>query len=123
VPELIADLNDVATHCSAQAEVAEMVELSIFDLKVCQMMHPYIGRKLSARVRRVSPPGIEVDLTDFNVTGFLPTRSIGERAEVKGPTLLVRAGGRRLSFSEGHPIAVRVRDVDFLRLQLLLELA
>jgi hypothetical protein len=27
------------------------------------------------------------------------------------------------SFTEGHPIAVRLKDVDFLRLQLMLELA
>ncbi len=123
VPELLADLNDVAAHCSAQAEVAEMVEFAMFDLKVCQMMHPHVGQKLAARVRRVSPAGIEVDLLEHNVSGFLPARRLGERAEVKGATLQIRAGKRRLSFTEGHPISVRLSDVDFLRLQLLLELA
>jgi exoribonuclease R len=123
VPELVADLNDVAAHCSAQAEVAEMAEMAVFDLKVCQMMHPHIGEKLAARVRRVSPAGLEVDLTDFNVSGFLPRRVLGERVEVRGDTLKVRAGRRSLSFSEGHPVGVQLRDVDFLRLQVLLELA
>jgi ribonuclease R len=123
VPELVADLNDVAAHCSAQAEVAEMAEMAVFDLKVCQMMHPHVGRKLEARVRRVSPAGLEVDLVEFNVSGFLPRRVLGERVEVKGDTLQVRAGRRSLSFSEGHPVGVRLRDVDFMRLQVLLELA
>jgi len=123
VPELVADLSDVAAHCSAQAEVAEMVEFAVFDLKVCQMMHPHIGEKLAAKVRRVSPAGLEVDLTEFNVSGFLPKRVLGERSEVKGDTLLVRSGRRSLSFTEGHPIGVQLRDVDFLRLQVLLDLS
>jgi ribonuclease R len=123
VPELLADLNDVAAHCSAQAEVAEMVEMAMFDLKVCQMMHPHVGQALEARTRRVSPAGLEVDLLAFNVTGFLPKRVLGERVEVKGDTLIVRAGKRRLSFSEGQAVGVRLADVDFLRLQVLLELA
>jgi len=123
VPALVADLNDVAAHCSAQAEVAGMVEMAMFDLKVCQMMHPHVGEKLEARTRRVSPAGLEVDLTAFNVTGFLPRRVLGDRLEVKGDTLIVRAGKRRLSFSEGQAVAVKLADVDFLRLQVLLELA
>lgn len=122
VPALLADLNDVAAHCSAQAEVAEMVEMAMFDLKVCQMMHPHVGEKLAARTRRVSPAGLEVDLTDFNVTGFLPKRVLGDKLEVKGDTLIVRAGKRRLSFSEGQNVGVRLADVDFLRLQVMLEL-
>jgi ribonuclease R len=121
--ELVADLNDVAAHSSAQAEVAEMAATAVGDLKVCQYMHPHVGQKLAAKVLRVSPAGIEVDLVDFNVAGFLPARAIGERVEVKGPTIQVRRGRRSLSFSEGHPIAVRLRDVDFIKLQLYLELA
>lgn len=123
VPALVSDLNDVAAHCSAQAEVAEMVEMAMFDLKVCQMMHPHVGEKIDARTRRVSPAGLEVDLLAFNVTGFLPRRILGDRVEVKGDTLIVRAGKRRLSFSEGQAIGVKVADVDFLRLQVMLELA
>jgi ribonuclease R len=120
---LLADLNDIASHCSAQAEVAEMVEFAIGDLKVCQFMHPHIGEKLAAKVQRVSPAGLELHLVDFNVSGFLPAKQLGERVEVKGPTLLVRAGKKSLSFSEGHAVAVRLKDVDFVRLQLMLELA
>jgi ribonuclease R len=121
--ELVHDLTEVAAHCSMQADVAEMAETAIFDLKICQFLHPHIGEKIDAVVVRVSPPGMEVRLVAFNVTGFLPTRSIGERAEVKGPILLIRAGRRSLSFSEGHPIRVRIQDVDFVRLSVMLELA
>jgi ribonuclease R len=119
----LRDLNDVASHCSAQSEVAEMVEQAVADLKVCQFMHPHVGEKLAARVLRVSPAGLELDLYDFNVNGFLPARSIGDKVEVKGPTILIRSGRQRRSFTEGHPIAVRLKDVDFVRLQLMLELA
>ena len=120
--ELVHDLTQVAAHCSMQADVAEMAETAIYDLKICQYLHPHIGEKIEAVVVRVSPPGMEVRLVPFNVTGFLPSRSIGEKAEVKGPNLLIRAGRRSLSFSEGHPIRVKIQDVDFMRLSVLLEL-
>ena len=81
-----------------------------------------MGEKLAAKVARVSPGGLELHLSDFNVTGFLPKRVLGERVEVKGDTLIVRAGKRRLSFSEGQAVGVKLADVDFLRLQVLLEL-
>jgi ribonuclease R len=121
--DLIDDLNQVADHCSAQAEVAEMVSYAVGDLKVCQFMHPHVGEKLKARVLRVSPPGLEIELVDFNVTGFLPARAIGERAEVKGPTITIKKGRELRSFTEGHPVSVRLKDVDFLKLQLMLALA
>lgn len=121
--ELLDDLNSIAAHSSAQADIAEMCANAVGDLKVCQFMHPHIGEKLKARVRRVSPPGLEIELVDFNVTGFLPARLIGEKVEVKGPTINIKRGRTFLSFTEGHPVAVRLKDVDFLRLQILLELA
>jgi exoribonuclease R len=102
--------------------MAEMAERSIFDLKVCQYMEPHIGEKLDAKVVRVMPPGMQVHLTDYNVDAFLPTRAIGERGEVKGATLQIRSGRQVRSFTEGYPIAVRLKDVDFLRLQVMLEL-
>ncbi|MBK8179022.1 MAG: RNB domain-containing ribonuclease [Planctomycetes bacterium] len=120
---LLADLNEIASHCSAQAEVAEMCETAIGDLKVCQYMHPHVGLKLDAKVARVSHAGLELHLTAFNVNGFLPAKKIGDRVEVSGPTLQIRQGKKRLSFTEGYPIAVRLVDVDFLRLQLMFELA
>ncbi len=120
--EFLADLNDVASHCSLQAELAEMAERSMEDLKVCQYLEPHVGLKLDALVLRVSPYGLEVRLTRFNVTAFLPARVLGERARVQGPHLTIQAGKRSLSFSEGHPIHVRIQDVDFVKLQVLLEL-
>lgn len=121
--DLVSDLNDVARHCTLQSEMAGMVAFAVTDLKVCQYMHPHVGEKLEATVQRVAPPGLTILLTDYNVTGFLPTRSIGERGKVDGSTLQVRAGKRTLSFTEGAAIAVTLKDVDFLRLQLMLELA
>lgn len=123
VDALLDDLNEIASHCSAQAEVAEMCETAIGDLKVCQFLHPHIGKKLDAKIARISPAGLELYLPEFNVNGFLPAKKIGDRVEVQGPTLQIRRGKQRLSFTEGYPIAVRLTDVDFLRLQLLFELA
>jgi ribonuclease R len=121
--DMVSELADVAAHCSMQSEIAEMVERAVFDLKVCQFLEPHIGEKVDAKLLRVSPAGLEVLLQPFNVTGFLPSRSLGERVKVEGPTLVVHAGRRARSFSEGHPIAVRIKDVDFVRLQVMLELA
>lgn len=121
--DLISDLNDVARHSSLQADLAEMAEQAIGDLKTCQYMEPHIGERLEAKVQRVNRGGIEVLLTDYNVSGFLPARSMGERPQVKGSTLTVRAGKRMLSFTEGYPVKICIKDVDFIRLQILLELA
>ncbi len=117
----VADLNDIAWHCTLQAEMAELASIAVGDLKVCQYMHPHVGEKMEARIERVSPAGLSVALTDYNVTAFLPTKLLGERGRVEGPTITIRAGRRTLSFTEGYPIAVRLKDVDFLRLQLMLE--
>ncbi|MFT7679632.1 MAG: ribonuclease R, partial [Planctomycetota bacterium] len=120
---IVDELNEVAAHASLQAEVAKMAETAIGDLKVCQYMEPQIDKKLEARVVRVSRGGLEVRLDDFNVTGFLPVRSMGERPKVQGSTLTLRAGKRVLSFTEGYPITVLLKDVDFIRLQVLFVLA
>ena len=121
--DLVQELSDVAAHCSLQADVAGMVERAVFDLKVCQLMHPHIGETIVADVQRVSMAGLEVLLKEHNVTGFLPARSIGEKSKVEGPTIQIRQGRRTLSFTEGHPIKVLLKDVDFVRLQVMLELA
>ncbi|MBL6720149.1 MAG: VacB/RNase II family 3'-5' exoribonuclease [Planctomycetes bacterium] len=120
---LLEDLNQTAAHASMQAETAEMAETAVKDLKVCQFMEPHIGERLEARVVRVSRGGLEVHLLDFNVGGFLPARSMGQRPRVEGATLTVRVGKRVLSFTEGYAIRVEVKAVDFIRLQVLLELA
>jgi len=120
---LLQDLNDVAAHCSIQSEVAEMTEIAVKDLKVCQYMAPHVGEKLAAKILRVSRGGMEVHLEDFNVTGFLPARAIGDRTHVKGSTITITSGKRTLSFTEGYSIAVVIEDVDFIRLQVLFGLA
>lgn len=120
---LVADLNEMAMHSSLQADTAEMAEKAIGDLKVCQFMEPHIGEVHVAKILRVSNFGLEVKFPEFNVTGFLPSRAIGERPKLKGPTLQLQAGKRLYSFTEGTDIKIRIREVDFLRLQVLLELA
>ncbi|MAF65696.1 MAG: hypothetical protein CMJ84_08570 [Planctomycetes bacterium] len=120
--ELVGDLNQIAAHCSVRSEVAEMASRAVGDLKTCQYMEPRIGERLDGRVVRVSPPGMEILLVEQNVSAFLPTRAIGDRGTVKGATLQVRRGRAVRSFTEGHPIAVKLAEVDFLRLQLTLEL-
>lgn len=117
------ELNDTAAHCSFQAETAAMAEVAVKDLKVCQFMEPRIDETFDAKVRRVSRGGLEVEIGELNVTGFIPARSIGDRPKCDGPTLKVSVGKRVLSFTEGYRISVRVKDVDFLRLQVMFELA
>jgi ribonuclease R len=121
--DFLADMNDMAMHSSIQAGTAEMGEQAIGDLKVCQYISPHVGERHRAKVTRVSRFGIELHLPKFNITGFLPTRAIGEKPEVKGPTLQIRAGRKLFSFTEGYSIDVIIQNVDFLRLQVLFELA
>jgi ribonuclease R len=118
----VQELNQMAGHASMQADMADMCEQAMDDLKVCQFMEPRIGQKFSALVQRVSRPGLDVLLTELNVRGFLPAKSIGDRVRVEGPTITIGQGKRVLSFTEGYAVAVRVKDVDFVRLQVLLEL-
>ncbi|HHI79100.1 MAG TPA: RNB domain-containing ribonuclease [Planctomycetes bacterium] len=120
--EFLEDMNEMAQHASLQANIAEMAEKAMGDLKVCQYMSPHVGETLEAKILRVSRYGLEIFLKDYNVSGFLPARSIGERPELKGPTLILRAGRRLFSFTEGYAIQVRIKGVDFLRLQVLFEL-
>ena len=120
---LVDELNATAAHCSVQAEAASLAELAVKDLKVCQFMEPRIDETFEAKVHRVSRGGLEVEIGELNVTGFVPARSIGDRPKVDGPTLKVSVGKRVLSFTEGYAVAIRVKDVDFLRLQVLFELA
>jgi ribonuclease R len=121
--DFLADLNQVAQHASMRADIAEMAERAVGDLKICQYMDPHRGEQLAAQIVRVMPAGMEVLLTDYNVTAFLPTRAIGQRGSVKGPTLTIQVGRGHRSFSEGYPISVVLEEVDFLRLQLSLRLA
>jgi ribonuclease R len=118
----VEDLNSVAGHCSSQADIAEMAETAIFDLKVCQLMEPHIGAKMEAKILRVSRAGLEIILSDFRVRGFLPAKTLGDRSVQEGPTLRISRGRHQRSFTEGYAIAVKVKDVDFLRLQVMLEL-
>jgi len=65
---------------------------------------------------------MQVFLTEYGVSGFLPMRSLGERPRLKGPTLRVSSGKYMLSFTEGSAIQVLISDVDFLRLTVMLTL-
>lgn len=120
--EFLADLADTAAHCSVKSEVAEETERSMKRLKICQLMSGHIDERLDAKVIRVSRFGVDVHLPAYNVPGFIPTRVIGSRPRVEGSTLTISKGKRLLSFTEGYPIAVVVRSVDFILLQVLLEL-
>lgn len=120
---LVQDLNLKASHSTLQAGVAEMAERAVHDLKVCQYMEPHIGEVVEAKIFRVSRGGMEILLTDFNVTGFLPFRKIGGKVKLEGPTATVTVGRRSYSFTEGGPMRIRIDDVDFVRLQVLFDVA
>jgi ribonuclease R len=120
---LIDDLNEVAAHASMRAELAEMTETAIADLKVCQFLDPHVGETHDAKIVQVSRYGLAVHLAAFNVQGFVPARTIGDRAVLKGPTLTLHRGKTPRSFTEGYAVRVKIADVDFIKLQVLLEVA
>ena len=119
----LADLNLQASHSTLQARVAEMTERAVHDLKVCQYMHPHIGETHAARVRMVQRGGLEIVLDEFNVTGFLPYKKIGGRAQIDGPRVTIATRKRHYSFSEGGSLKVTIAEVDFVRLQVFFEIA
>ncbi len=121
-PEQVADLCDVAGRCSSQAELAAMVETAIGDLKVCQYMEKHVGTVLRAVIQRVSLFGMEVFFREHYVTGFLPARNLDGRKKVEGPELTVSSRQGSRVFREGELIEVRIAAVDFVRLEVLLEL-
>lgn len=120
--DLVFDLNEKARHSTLQADIAEMAEKAIGDLKVCQFVAPHQGESHDAKVIRVALQGIEVRIPRFNILGFLPTRSIGDRPKLKGSTLQISGGSKLFSFTEGYSIRVKIKEVDFLKLQVFLEL-
>ena len=120
--DLLQDLNEKAMHSSLQADIAEMAEKAVGDLKVCQFVVPHVGEVHEAKVIRVSLYGLEVRLPQFNITGFLPTRAIGERPKLKGSTLQISAGRKLFSFTEGYMIAVSIKEVDLIKKNVFLEL-
>jgi ribonuclease R len=120
---LVEDLNEVAAHASLRADLAEMTETAVADLKICQYLHPHIGETHDATIHQVNRYGIVVHLTAFNVQGFVPARTIGDRAKLNGPTLTLYRGRTPKSFTEGYGVRVKIADVDFVKLQVLLEVA
>lgn len=120
---MLDDLREIAGHASLRAELAEMAETAIADLKVCQFLEPHVGEVHDALLVQVSRYGLVVRLEAFNVEGFVPARTIGDRPKLKGPTLTLYRGRTPRSFTEGYPVRVRIQDVDFLKLQVLLEVA
>ncbi len=121
--EWVRELVVVAGHASTQAEVAEMAETAIGDLKLCQLMEPRIGEEFEAVVGRVNRGGFEVDLTQDYIRGYLPARTIGSQTILEGTTLKIRTRRGTRVFREGDRIRVRVQDVDFVRLKIFFELA
>ena len=125
--ELLSDaemqnLCDVASHASAAADMAGLVEVAIGDLKVCQYMHRRVGEEFTAMIERVSPWGLDLMLAEHHVHLFLPARSLDGRKQVDGPRMRVSSRHGNRTFDEGERIRVRIQGVDFVRLQVLVEL-
>ena len=120
---LLQDLTDVATHASGQADMAAMAEVAIGDLKICQYMEPHVGKTYAASVERVSRFGMEIRLKDELVTGFLPARTLGSRVKLEGPRLMIQGRQGTRAFQEGDQVDIRIKDVDFVKLNVLFELA
>ncbi|MAG59060.1 MAG: hypothetical protein CMJ83_22460 [Planctomycetes bacterium] len=122
-PQQIAELCDVAGHCSVQSDLSGMVENALDDLKICQYMDRFRGDVIKAVIQRVSPAGIEIYLREHHVTGFIPARTLDGRKKVEGSRLTVSSRKGSRVFDEGSAIEIRVQDIDFVRLQVILEVA
>lgn len=121
-PQQIEELTEVAGHCSVQSDLAGMVENAVDDLKVCQYMDRYREQVLKAVLQRVSHAGLEVFLKEHYVTGFIPARLLPGRKKVDGPRMTVQSRHGTRVFEEGSTVQIRVTDIDFSRLQVLLDI-
>ena len=59
--------------------------------------------------------------TPSEISAEAAARTIGDRPKLKGSTLTLQRGRRSFSFSEGYGVRVSIKDVDFIKLQVLLE--
>jgi hypothetical protein len=73
-------------------------------------------------LKRVSPAGLEVFLKEHYVTGFIPARLLPGRKKVEGPRMTIQSRQGTRVFVEGSAIEIRVTDIDFVRLQVLLDI-
>lgn len=117
------NLCDVASHASAAADMAGLVEAAIGDLKVCQYMHGHVGEEFTTMIERVSPWGLDLLLAEHHVHLFLPARSLDGRKQVDGPRMRVTSRHGNRTFDEGERLSVCIDGVDFVRLQVLVSLA
>jgi exoribonuclease R len=85
-------------------------------------MDRFKGQVLKAIIQRVSMAGLEVFMKEHYVTGFIPARTLDGRKKVEGPRLSVQSRRGSRVFDEGSGVEIRVADIDFVRLQVILEL-
>ena len=104
-------------------KIAAVVLLAAGILGLVYEKFSYTTETHEAKIVQVNRYGLVVHLPAFNVGGFVPARTIGDRAVLKGPTLTLHRGKTPRSFTEGYAVRVRIQDVDFVKLQVLLEVA
>jgi ribonuclease R len=113
------ELCEIASHCTLRSSLAEQAERAIEDLLVCEMLQPQIGKRLRARILRVSRYGLELRLDANGADIHIPIRELGRIHSLEGPTLRTLRGNALRSFVEGQRLDVTVQAVDFRRLQVL----
>ena len=118
-PWVFADgwLNASVAQQSSDAEIgADEAERAVSRRKAVRFARARIGEETSGYVSGLTPAGVFVTLTEWNIDGFLPKRSLGD------PTLMLaenrfsfRSRRSRRRFGLGDPLNVAVARADLAR--------
>lgn len=114
----------VAAHSSEAEIAADEAERAVARRKAVRFARARIGEEVSGYISGLTPAGVFVSLSDWNIDGFLPKRAMGD------PTLMLAEHGfsfrsrrSRRRFGLGDSVQVVVARADLARREVELALA
>lgn len=120
--QLTDRMEEMGEHCSEREWEAEDAEREVMEWKTLQIVKEKEGKILPGKISGVIETGIFINLTDYQVQGFIPFAAYtGDY--LSASTLQQSVTGRRtdVSFRLGDEVRVRVLSVDLHKRYLRLE--
>ncbi len=106
-------LPEIARHVSERERVADEAEREMERIKKAQFMAGRVGGEFAGIVTAVSRQGLQVELFDHYVEGFVPMASlVGDDYRYSDRTRSLRGSRRRNRYAPGSRVRVRLDNVD-----------
>ncbi len=115
-------LTPIAQHTSTQERLAAAAERALAESKVLKLLRRSSRRAFTGLVTGIVARGLFVRLDEYWVEGFLPLANLADdyyRTVRQRTALVGRRSGRRIRLAS--KLSVRIRDLDPLRRELVLE--